>query len=100
MKKRINNGLLAMLVICSSGSVPAFAQSEDIGLRSQAFIDCLEPGMLGYGTYEICVEARYQDLLQQALFSNSDGGGGGGSGGGVNFDQTCNSAASRIPCRQ
>jgi hypothetical protein len=57
--------LSGIIFAASSLSTVAYAQSDDIALRSQAYQDCNVEGYLGYGTYEVCVEARYQDLLNQ-----------------------------------
>lgn len=54
----------ALLLASVSASQPAMAQ-DDLRLRTEAFEVCDTPGWLGYGSYEICVEAIYQDLLYQ-----------------------------------
>ncbi len=73
----------------------AFAQYDDMGLRVQAIDQCMaDPGNLGYANQEVCIEAIYQSLLQQNQWGNGDYSGGGTASD--PYNQTCNSAATRI----
>jgi len=89
---------LVLLPFTIALPMPAAAQQEDIANLDRAMSECaVDPNYLGYINYDICVQARYQDLQQQSGYG---GGGGGGQipGDTDPFNQNCNRAASRIPC--
>jgi hypothetical protein len=87
--------IFAASMTLSAGTLPstASAQQDDLAKRIQAMEECNVDGWLGYGSYEICVEQRYYDLIHYP-----DSGGGGGYD--INrdlFDPTkCNTAGTRL----
>ena len=57
-----------LLVAFSVPAAPAQAQFDDITLRSNAMEACNVEAYGGYGSYEICVEAIYSDMINQGRY--------------------------------
>lgn len=63
MKKTIMALVASAGLMLPAFSAPVQAQSEDLAKRAQAMQECQVEGWLGYGSYEVCVESVYYDLL-------------------------------------
>lgn len=56
---------LAPLALAS----PAQAQHENIQYRTTAMQACYVEGWGGYGSYEICLEQTYSDMIEQGRYT-------------------------------
>jgi hypothetical protein len=72
--------ILALMSSFAFITIPVHAQvdpNEDIEKRGQAHDTCAsDPNYYGYGTYEVCVEAVYRDLLMNQPPGTTPGGAG------------------------
>lgn len=55
--------LIALALGAITASTPALAQHQDIEKRSTAMSVCSVDGFGGYGSYDICVEQTYDDMI-------------------------------------
>jgi hypothetical protein len=61
--------ILAVAALATLGSTaPLQAQWDNINYRSMAMDACSVEGNGGYGSYEICVEQTYSDMINQGRY--------------------------------